>query len=74
MSKKLSILNADQSRRVEVPNACRRLCAQCLDPMRLDYYYWTSQTNVTIMYKCEHPETSRFKLVLATLDKKGRLS
>lgn len=72
--KKLYIHHQYTGRAVEVPSSCQRLCAQCLNPMHLDYYRWDSETEVVIMYVCSHPGTGRFKRVQATLDKKWRLN
>ena len=72
--KQLKILNPHTGRNIIVPPACMRLCAQCLNPMPLDYFRWDSEHSVTLMYLCQHKDTGRFKRVVATLDKKGRLS
>lgn len=68
------IKNPHTGKVIELPNSVLRLCAQCLEPMPLDYVRWDSETDVTLMYLCQHKETSRYKTVRAKVDKKGRLS
>lgn len=72
--RKMTILTPISNNRVEVPASCQRLCAQCLEPMPLDYYHWENETTVHLIYLCQHSNTSRFKRVAATLDRKGRLN
>lgn len=74
MKSQLRIWNYNHTKKVDVPPSCMRLCAQCLNPMRLDRYFWMSETEVDMAYVCEHRQTSRYKVVSAKLDKKGRLS
>jgi len=68
------IKNPHNGKTLALPNSVLRLCAQCLEPMPLDYVRWDSETEVTLMYLCQHKGTSRYKTVRATVDKKGRLS
>jgi len=74
MARPVQIWNFNHSKKVSVPNSCLRLCAQCLDVMRIDHYVWVREDTVDIMFLCEHKGTSRFKRVQAVLDRNGKLS
>lgn len=74
MVKKLEIVNPLTRRKHVVPPAFQRLCAACLNPMRVDYVRWDTDQSGEIMYLCQHNYGSRIKRVAFKLDKKGRLS
>lgn len=74
MARKIQIWNFNQTIKVNVPTNLMRICAQCLLVMPINHYFWVDETHVDIVYLCEHPGTSRFKSVHATLDRLGRLS
>lgn len=70
----LKIVNPHTNRKLDVPARHQRLCAQCLNPMKLNYCWWSSENTVELVYLCQHKTTARFKRVQATLNKKGQLS
>lgn len=74
MRKVVTIHNPHTKRNVTVPPGMQRLCAGCLNPMKIDYVRWDTDRSVEIIYLCEHTYGSRFKRVAFTIDKRGRLS
>jgi len=72
--KKLTIHDPHTGRNLVVPHSMQRLCAGCLNPMRLDHVRWDTDKSGEIIYLCQHTYGSRFKRVTFSLDKKGRLS
>jgi hypothetical protein len=74
MRKKTQIWNHIHTVKIDVPPACMRLCDKCQEPMPISYYYWPDDREVVIAYLCQHRGYGRYKVVQATLDKKGRLS
>lgn len=74
MSKKISIINPHTHKHIDTKNLRLPLCAQCLDPMRLDYYWFSSEHVVQVMFVCEHKNTTRYKKLGFRIDKNGGLS
>ena len=74
MSKKTSIINPHTGKRIETTSLRTPMCAQCLNPMTIDYTWFSSEHTVQVMFICVHKNTTRYKKMGFKLDKKGRLS
>lgn len=72
--KVITITDPHTGRKHAVPHALQRLCAGCLEPMKIDHVRWDSENTGEIIYLCQHTYGSRFKRAAFTVDKKGRLS
>lgn len=54
-----------------IPTPQIPLCAQCLNPMRVDHYVFTSQRVAHVSFICTHKLSTRYKTVPYRINKKG---
>lgn len=61
----------DVNQTFRIPAALRPTCAQCLSPMTLETYFFSSQAVAQCTFTCYHKLTTRMKRRTFQFNKKG---
>ena len=72
-TKPITIKN-DLGERFTIAPHHRPICAQCLNPMTLETYTWSSQQVSQTTWTCYHKLTTRMKRRVFVFNKKGQVS
>lgn len=70
MKRNVKIIN-DLGHEFVIPHALIPLCAQCLDKMRYESHFFTSQSCARVSFICHHKLSTRTKSITYTWNKIG---